>query len=426
MDATHIRPLATPVLSPAELLRRLPPGGSPHLLDRRAPGGWARTLLGVEPEIRFAGGPEALAEAARWLAQFRGRPALDAVLIGAFAYELGAAWSDGRVAARDALAPPAVELAGFRAVCADGVVAGGCPRAVAALAERVAERAPHPTAPAPRVPLRAAQSESSYLHAVELAKKYIRAGDVYQVNLARRLAAPAPGRAELRALYARLADATAAPFCAYLETGTRTILSSSPERFLRSVGGDVETCPIKGTRARGASPGEDAPLLRAQLGSAKDRAEHVMIVDLEANDLGRVCEIGSVHVPELCAPRSFSDVHHLVSTVRGRLLDPADWPALLAATFPGGSITGAPKLRAMQIVAELEPAPRDVYTGALGCIDATGAVDLSLAIRTAVALSGELGLHLGGGIVADSDPALELAETRDKGRGFARSWGVEV
>src|SRR5262249_36853036 len=155
-----------------------------------------------EPEVRFAGGPEALAEGARWLAQFRGRPALDAVLVGAFAYELGAAYAEGRVARRDEPAPPAVQLAGLRAVYADGAVAGGCPRAVATLAERLAELPAHPGASAPRIGLRPTQSESSYLHAVGLAKKYIRAGDVYQVNLARRLAAPAPERGELRALYA--------------------------------------------------------------------------------------------------------------------------------------------------------------------------------------------------------------------------------
>jgi para-aminobenzoate synthetase component 1 len=255
---------------------------------------------------------------------------------------------------------------------------------------------------------------------------YIRQGDVYQVNLARRLDAKAPGAAGLRALYRRLANATAAPFCAYLESTRRTLLSSSPERFLRSEGASVATCPIKGTRPRGKSVEEDSALLRELLASAKDRAEHVMIVDLERNDLGRVCEIGSVEVAELCAPRSFSDVHHLVSCVRGRLRSPGDWVTLLAATFPSGSITGAPKLRAMQIVAELEPVARDVYTGAIGCIDAAGSVDLSIAIRTAIAADGELHLHLGGGIVADSDPASELSETRDKGRGFARSWGLEV
>ena len=394
--------------------------------------GWTHSLLGLEPEVRFRGGPAALHEAARWLAQFRAGRALDAVLIGAFAYELGAAFAGGRVAARGESAAAPVELAGFRAVYAyepvtrRGAVVGGCPRAVAALAERIAALPADaaPTLPSP--PRLSGPGESSYLHAVELVKKYIREGDVYQVNLARRLAAPAPSAAELRALYARLADATAAPFCAHLETGERTILSSSPERFLHSRGGEVETRPIKGTRPRGATPAEDAALLGELLGSAKDRAEHVMIVDLERNDLGRVCEIGSVRVSELCAPRSFSDVHHLVSGVRGRLREPRDWPGLLAATFPGGSITGAPKLRAMQIIAELEPSPRDVYTGALGWIDATGGLELSIAIRTAVAVRGELQLHLGGGIVADSEPERELAETRDKGRGFARSWGVEV
>jgi anthranilate/para-aminobenzoate synthase component I len=389
--------------------------------------------LGIEPAVRFGGGPEALREAARWLAQFRGRPALDAVLMGAFAYELGACFADGRLPARGESAASPVELAGFRAVYAfepatrRAAVVGGCARAVAALAERLASLAPSAElTPPPRLPRFAGPGDSSYLHAVELAKKYIRAGDVYQVNLARRLAVPAPGAAELRALYARLAEATAAPFSAYLESAERTVLSSSPERFLRSAGGEVETCPIKGTRPRGGTPAEDARLLAELLASAKDRAEHVMIVDLERNDLGRVCEIGSVRVPELCAPRSFSDVHHLVSSVRGRLREPADWPALLEATFPGGSITGAPKVRAMQIIAELEPCPRDVYTGALGAIDAAGDVDLSIAIRTAVAVGGDLQLHLGGGIVADSDPERELAETRDKGRGFARSWAIEV
>ncbi|HXZ85014.1 MAG TPA: chorismate-binding protein, partial [Myxococcota bacterium] len=185
----------------------------------------------------------------------------------------------------------------------------------------------------------------------------------------------------------------------------------------------VETCPIKGTRPRGRSAAEDAALLAELAASAKDRAEHVMIVDLERNDLGQVCELGSVRVRALAEPCSFSDIHHLVSTVQGRLRAPRDWIGLLRATFPGGSITGAPKLRAMQIIAELEPVPRGVYTGAIGCIDASGAVDLSIAIRTAVAARGELALALGGGIVADSEPHQELRETRDKGRGFARSWG---
>jgi anthranilate/para-aminobenzoate synthase component I len=432
--------------SPAELLVRLPPDSQPHLLDARADGGWGerlgasggeRSFLGVRPEVVFRGGREALEEARRWLAQFRGQPALDAVLVGSFAYELGHAFAGGvvgRVDRRAEAEPAPVCLAGFRALYVhdaaspEGVVVGGCVRARAALAELLcslpaasdSEREPDVVRP------RARTRDVDYLRAVRRVQDYIRSGDVYQVNLARRLDAPCPDPMALRRLYLRLADATAAPFCAYLEAPEQTLLSSSPERFLRSDGAAVETRPIKGTRPRGRTPSEDAALLRELLASAKDRAEHVMIVDLERNDLGRVCEIGSVRVSDLCRSRSFSDVHHLVSTIRGRLRDPGDWVGLLEATFPGGSITGAPKLRAMQIIAELEPVPRGVYTGAVGSIDAAGRVDLSIAIRTAIAARGLLQLHLGGGIVSDSDPESELRETRDKGRGFARSWGFET
>jgi len=437
-------PLREPeVRAPAELLAHLPLGSSPHLLDARAPGGWGsplalqgpvRSLLAIRPEVTFLGGLEALRDAERWLAQFRGRPPLDAVLIGSFAYELGHELAAGRVRTRSDSPSAPVSLAGFRALCVydsqahAAAVVGGCERATADLADELrALPRSRPMRCFPRVRrARARTSDCEFMESVRRVQTYIRHGDVYQVNLARRLDTQAPDAPGLRALYARLADATEAPFCAYLETPDRTLLSSSPERFLRSDGADVETCPIKGTRPRGRTAPEDAALLRELLASSKDRAEHVMIVDLERNDLGRVCETGSVHVPRLCQPRSFSDVHHLVSTVRGRLRAPGDWVGLLAATFPSGSITGAPKLRAMQIVAELEPVARDVYTGAIGCIDAAGGVDLSIAIRTAIAARGELHLHLGGGIVADSDPASELRETRDKGRGFARSWGFDA
>jgi para-aminobenzoate synthetase component 1 len=391
-------------------------------------------VLGVRPEIVFRGGREALVEAHRWLAQFRGRPATDAALIGSFSYELGREFSDGRIDRGDESDLVTVCLAGFRAlyihdaVSQQSAVVGGCARAAAELAQVLrdlppaSDSEPLPALARPRLQT----SDGDYLRAVRRIRDYIRRGDVYQVNLARRLDAAAPEAPVLRRMYLRLADATAAPFCAYLETLEHTLLSSSPERFLRSDGAEVETCPIKGTRPRGRTPAEDAALLRELTASPKDRAEHMMIVDLERNDLGRVCEIGSVHVPELCKARSFSDVHHLVSAVRGRLREPGDWLGLLEATFPGGSITGAPKLRAMQIIAELEPVPRGVYTGAIGSIDAAGRVDLSVAIRTAIAARGELHLHLGGGIVWDSDPEAELRETRDKGRGFARGWGFEA
>ena len=251
---------------------------------------------------------------------------------------------------------------------------------------------------------------------------------MYQVNLARRLAAPAPRPAELRALYARLADATAAPFCAYLETGERTILSSSPERFLRSARRRGRDLPDQGhaPARRDAGRGRRAAAASCSR-SAKDRAEHVMIVDLERNDLGRVCEIGSVRVPELCAPRSFSDVHHLVSSVRGRLRDPARLAGAARGDLPGRLDHGRAEAARDADHRRARALPRATSTPARSAaIDAAGGVELSIAIRTAVAARGELQLHLGGGIVADSDPERELAETRDKGRGFARSWGVEV
>ena len=426
-------------LDPADLLAALPVECGARLLDARAPDGWgsfgpgarAQSLLAWRPEVEFRGGVEALAEAERWLAQFRGGGPLDAVLIGTFSYELGRAFAAGWLGGPGEGELPPVALAGFRAVwtwdpvARRGAVAGGDPRARRALEDELAALSGFSAAvePPPHFTPKERTSDREFLAAVRRAKAYIAAGDAYQVNLARRLDAPAPDRRALRALYRRLAEATRAPFCAYLETAERTVLSSSPERFLASRGAWVETAPIKGTRPRGHTPAEDGALRAELVASAKDLAEHVMIVDLERNDLGRVCEVGSVSVPALARPRSFSDVHHLVSHVRGRLRAPSDWPALLRAAFPGGSITGAPKLRAMQIIAELEPVPRDVYTGALGCIDASGAVDLAIAIRTAVASRGELALHLGGGIVADSEPEAELRETRDKGRGFARSWG---
>jgi para-aminobenzoate synthetase component 1 len=178
------------------------------------------------------------------------------------------------------------------------------------------------------------------------------------------------------------------------------------------------------SRPRGRTPEEDEWLAKELRHAPKDRAEHVMIVDLERNDLGRICRTGSVRVERLAELRSFGNVHHLVSSVRGELRDPRNPRDWLAATFPGGSITGAPKLRAMEIIEQLEPVPRGPYTGAIGYFDARGGLDLSIAIRTAVACDDSLLLQLGGGIVAESDPQAELEETRQKGRAFERHWGA--
>jgi anthranilate/para-aminobenzoate synthase component I len=414
------------------MLAALPPASSPHLLDALGPDGWQASVLAIEPEQRFSGGRAALHEAKRWLDAHRAEAPCGTSVLGSIGYELGLELANGRIPAQSNASGSPVELCGFRAVYRyDGrrgaaEVVGSSREACERLARRLegCDVRP-PSAPAFSLRARARESDRDYADAVERVKAYIRAGDVYQVNLSRRLEARAPDPATLRALYAALAARAGAPFCAYLETGARTVLSASPECFLRVADGRVATFPIKGTRPRGASPEADALLRKELESSVKDRAEHVMIVDLERNDLGRVCTTGSVRVARLCEPHAFSDVHHLVSCVEGRLRDPGDWPALLEATFPGGSITGAPKQRAMQIIAELEGSPRGVYTGAIGRIDSVGELELSIAIRTAVAESGTLALQLGGGIVADSDPDEELRETRDKGRAFARSWGLE-
>jgi anthranilate/para-aminobenzoate synthase component I len=261
---------------------------------------------------------------------------------------------------------------------------------------------------------------------VDAIRAWIGAGDVYQVNLSRRLESAPVSAHQARQLYAALCRESGAPFDALIDTGRVQVISNSPERFLRVERGEVETCPIKGTRPRGRTADEDRALARALCASPKDRAEHVMIVDLERNDLGRVCATGSVAVPRLAELRSFATVHHLVSSVRGRLRDPLALEALIAATFPGGSITGAPKLRAMQIIDCLEAGERGVYTGAIGRFDAAGGVDLSIAIRTAVVCAERLSLRVGSGIVADSDPELELAETRDKAQAFRRFCEVQA
>jgi len=253
-----------------------------------------------------------------------------------------------------------------------------------------------------------------YLAAILRAKHYIREGDIYQVNLSQRF----QGQAPLPAwpLYLRLRQTNPAPFAAYLHGPDFQVLSSSPERFLRVEAGRVETRPIKGTRPRGETPAADHRLAQELLSSEKDRAELNMIVDLERNDLGRVCAYGSVQVTRHAALESYARVHHLVSTVAGRLQPGKDAVDLIRAAFPGGSITGAPKIRAMQIIDELEPTARGVYTGAIGWLGFNGDLDLNIAIRTMIVKGGEVFFSAGGGIVADSDPELEYQETLDKAR----------
>jgi len=261
-----------------------------------------------------------------------------------------------------------------------------------------------------------------YIEAVARAIEYIYAGDIFQVNLSQRFSADLlvhPWQ-----LYRRCRASNPAPFAAYLGFPDGIVASHSPERFLRVEDRKVTTRPIKGTRPRGSTPEEDARLAEELLASEKDRAELVMIVDLERNDLGRVCSYGSVRVPELLRLESYATVHHLVSTVVGRLHDNRSVTDLLRATFPGGSITGAPKVRAMEIIDELEPTQRAVYTGSIGWIGFDGDMDLNIVIRTFLMKDGRVDWQVGGGIVADSDPVAEHEETLAKGFALKRALGV--
>ncbi len=268
-----------------------------------------------------------------------------------------------------------------------------------------------------RLDLRSSFTHRGYLDAITRVREYIFAGDIFQSNLSQRFEVPLTEAGW--AIYRRLRTQNPAPFAAYLDFPGVEVLSASPERFLRvDVGGHVETRPIKGTRPRGLGPEHDAALGLVLSESAKDRAENLMIVDLMRNDLSQVCAPGTVRVSELFALEHYATVHHLVSTVLGDLAPGKDALDLLRAAFPGGSITGAPKVRAMEIIAELEPSQRGVYCGSIGYWSVTGALDTSIAIRTAVAIGERVCFSAGGGIVADSDPEQEYQETLDKARGL--------
>jgi para-aminobenzoate synthetase component 1 len=256
--------------------------------------------------------------------------------------------------------------------------------------------------------VRANMDRAAYVRAFDRIQAYIREGDCYQVNLAQRFEVDVEGDAW--DLYLALRRSNPAPYAAFLRLPQGSVLSSSPERFLNVVDGRVETKPIKGTIHRSAYAYEDKALAAKLLESEKDRAENLMIVDLLRNDIGKNCQTGSVAVPKLCALESFATVHHLVSTVTGRLAEGRDAIDLLRGCFPGGSITGAPKLRAMQIIEELEPQRRSVYCGAIGYVGFDGNMDTNIAIRTALHCGGRLYYWAGGGIVADSRADAEYEE----------------
>ena len=263
-------------------------------------------------------------------------------------------------------------------------------------------------------PVRPEQSPARFRARVERAKRYIEAGDIFQVNLSQRFATT--GRIDPVALDARLRAISPAPYSASLLWDNFAILSASPELFYEVRDRRIVTRPIKGTRPRAVDPARDAAHVADLLASPKDAAELTMIIDLERNDLGRVCEFGSVRVVDPRSVESYPNVHHTVATVAGTLraeIGPVD---VIRALFPGGSITGAPKIRAMQIIAELEPRRRGVYTGSIGYFSANGRSAFNIAIRTIVVEGDRASYHVGGGIVADSDAEREYQETLDKGR----------
>ncbi len=267
-------------------------------------------------------------------------------------------------------------------------------------------------------------SHEEYLRAVENVGEYIRAGDIFQVNLSQRFEADLS--ISPYELYQRLRKINPAPFASYLDFDGVSVVGASPERFLKVQGDWVETRPIKVTRPRGKSEAEDRALADELLASIKDRAENVMIVDLERNDLGRVCRYGTVRVTELAILETYPTVFHLTSTVKGRLCEDKDRIDLLKATFPGGSITGAPKVRAMEIIDELEPTRRSVYTGSIGYLSFSGEMDLNIVIRTFLVKGGRAYFQVGGGIIYDSEPEAEYVETLDKAKALIQALNLSL
>jgi para-aminobenzoate synthetase component I len=270
-----------------------------------------------------------------------------------------------------------------------------------------------------RVNLRSNFTHEAYLEAVQKARDYIIAGDIFQVNISQRFESDMP--LPPYELYQRLRKINPAPFASYLNFDGIAVVSASPERFLLLRGDRVETRPIKGTRPRGKDTAGDGALAQELVNSFKDKAEHVMIVDLERNDIGRVCRFGTVRVSELMALEKYATVFHLTSTVEGRIRPGKNAVDLLKATFPGGSISGAPKVRAIEIIDELEPTRRSVYTGSIGYLGFDGSLDLNIVIRTILVKDSKAYFQVGGAVVYDSDPESEYIETLDKARALIQA-----
>jgi len=264
-------------------------------------------------------------------------------------------------------------------------------------------------APCP-VTVMAGQTRSEYESLVRRCLRYIAAGDIFQANLAHRFTVDL-GALEPWTIYERLRAINPSPFAAFLDFGAVRVVSASPERLVSLHGRHVQTRPIAGTRPRGTERRQDLALAQELLSSDKERAEHLMLIDLERNDVGRVCDYGSIKVDELMVTERYSHVTHLVSNITGRLHPGKDWADLFQAVFPGGTVTGVPKVRCMEIIDELEPVGRGPYSGSIGYVSFSGDMDLNIVIRTLIAQEQTGGFHVGAGIVADSDPAREYDET---------------
>jgi para-aminobenzoate synthetase component 1 len=355
--------------------------------------------------------------------------------IATFSYEFGRRFDLHETGSRLARAyEPEVELAFYEALVVhdyasgESFVAGVFPEQVSRVHERImSERVELLETPAHPGSVTSNFTREAYEHAVERIKDHIAAGDIYQANLTQQMSVDIHG-AWPEQMFLRLRKAHPAPFAAFLRRSEDTVVSGSPERFLsvRVENGErvVEAWPIKGTRPRGADPAADDRLRSELLESAKDRAENVMIVDLMRNDLGRVCETGSVVVKELFTLQEHPSLFHLVSKVKGKLREGVGMGELLRATFPCGSITGAPKIRAMEIIDEVERTPRGLSMGAIGFFGFDGTADLSVAIRTMTIRSGVATFNVGGGIVADSDPAAEYEESLVKATSLKAALGL--
>jgi para-aminobenzoate synthetase component 1 len=432
-----------------DLLGRIASSRLPFLLLGGDPGGkrgrWS--ILGCDPFETWTlppaapasreGDPFSMAAAMQAAYPTRSAPGMPFCggVVGYFGYECHRFVEQVPVRAAGRDDPPDAHLAAYASAvvvdggCGDGwIVATGWPEADPpsrrARAEadvdrlrRLLGRAPAPPAPAARArdDLRSSLPREQYLTAVGRILAHIRAGDVYQANLTQRLERPM-AVPDAPALFARMQQASPAPHAAYLDLGSWKILSTSPERFLSLRGRRAESRPIKGTARRGSDPADDRARRRALLAGAKERAESLMIVDLVRNDLNRVCRPGSVRVSQLARVETYATLHHLVAAVEGTLREGRGVADLLRALFPPGSMTGAPKVRAMQILHDLEPVRRGPYSGGLGYLSFAGDLDLSVVIRTVMVGREAVRFHVGGGVVADSDPEAEYDESLLKAR----------